>query len=397
MGRAVLADPDAIVRPDVDDRQVHHRRQAHRRTHIVGEYQEGAAVGNHAAVQRQPVENTAHRVLAHPEAEVAPGGGLALKVGIVLEQRDVGGGQVGRAADERGQGRSERVQHRAGGFARGQWAVGGGKGGQRLRPSIGQLFRPQRLQERGLLGVRRPVRLKGLAPPGLCLRAVLDRLPEHRQHLIRDEKVRVGRPAQRRLRQAHLLLPQRRTVGAGCILLVGAAVADVGVADDERGALRLRLRGADGRLDSLQIVPVHFLHVPAVGAETGRDVLGEGNVGRALDGDVVVVVEVDEFAQTQVAGQGGGLVAHPLHQVAVGDDAVGKVVKDGKAGPVEGGGQETFGDCHPHPVGEALSQRAGGGLNARGAAVFGVAGRATPPLAKVLQFLQRQVVAGEVK
>ena len=233
VGGAVLADPDRVVGPDVDDRQAHHCRQPHRWAHVVGEDQEGAAVGKQTAVQGHSIENGTHRVLPHTKTEVAPSGAITLEVSEALEQRDVGGGQVGRAADECGQGLSERVQHRARGFARGQRPVGGGEGGQRFLPSIGQPPRPQRVQQRGLFGVHRPVRLEGFTPLGLCLPPVLDCLPEHCQRLLSDQKARLGRPAQCLFCQLHLLLPKRRAVGSGCILLVGAAIGDVGVTDDE--------------------------------------------------------------------------------------------------------------------------------------------------------------------
>ena len=45
MGRAVLAEADGIVRHHVDDAAAHQRRQADRAAGIVGEHQEGAAVG----------------------------------------------------------------------------------------------------------------------------------------------------------------------------------------------------------------------------------------------------------------------------------------------------------------------------------------------------------------
>src|SRR5690606_40680732 len=55
-----------------------------------------------------------------------------------------------------------------------------------------------------------------------------------------------------------------------------------------------------------------FDHVPPVGPEAGGDVVAVGQLGRAVDGDVVVVVHVDEAAETQVARQRRGLVAHAL-------------------------------------------------------------------------------------
>jgi hypothetical protein len=59
------------------------------------------------------------------------------------------------------------------------------------------------------------------------------------------------------------------------------------------------------------------LHVPVVGGKAGADVFGEGEVGGAVDADVVVVVEDDELAELLMAGKRGGLAADALHHVAV--------------------------------------------------------------------------------
>ncbi len=98
-----------------------------------------------------------------------------------------------------------------------------------------------------------------------------------------------------------------------------------------------------------------------------------------------------------MTGQAGSLVADAFHQIAIGDDGVGIVVKDREARAVEGGGEEALGDRHTHAVGKALPQGAGGRLDAGCEAVFRMARRAAAPLAKALQFVQRQVVAGEVE
>src|SRR3546814_16983439 len=63
----------------------------------------------------------------------------------------------------------------------------------------------------------------------------------------------------------------------------------------------------------------------------------------------------------------------------------------------EAGVKQTLGERHADGVGEALAERAGGGLDAGGVAVFRVPGRAAAELEAVLQLLQRHVfVAGEV-
>ena len=76
-------------------------------------------------------------------------------------------------------------------------------------------------------------------------------------------------------------------------VLDGRAVADVAVHEDQAWAARFRPgRCASARATESEVVGVgHGGHVPPVGDEAGGDVLGEGNVGVALDGDPVGVVD----------------------------------------------------------------------------------------------------------
>jgi len=89
---------------------------------------------------------------------------------------------------------------------------------------------------------------------------------------------------------------------------------------DERGPRRLgfglRQRGAYLGV----VVSVDVLDVPAVGFVALADVFAERELGLAVDGDVVVVVDVDQPAEAEVPGQGAGLVADALRQVTVGAD-----------------------------------------------------------------------------
>src|SRR5215218_6594840 len=110
--------------------------------------------------------------------------------------------------------------------------------------------------------------------------------------------------------------------------------------------------------------------MPSDGTEAGRNVLRERQPDRAGQGDLILVVEVDQLAQAEMPGERGGLGRYPLHQVAVRDDAVDVVVDDIVSGAVEGTREEALGDGHANSVGEALSEGTGGDINARGVQTF---------------------------
>ena len=71
--RAVLAEPDRIVGHDEERADAHQRGQPHRRPRIVGEAEEGAAIGDQPAMQRDAVERGGHAVLADAVMNVAAG------------------------------------------------------------------------------------------------------------------------------------------------------------------------------------------------------------------------------------------------------------------------------------------------------------------------------------
>ena len=158
----------------------------------------------------------------------------------------------------------------------------------------------------------------------------------------------------------------------------GDGIADVAAEDDQRGSVFLGLGPEQGRLDGPGVVGhlADVVHRPAVGGEALADVVGVGQLGGAVDGDVVVVVDVDQPAELEMAGQRGRLVGDALLEAAVTGDDVRVVVADfGR----EVGPQPSLGDAHAHAVGHPLAERTGGHLDARGVVELGVArGPAAP-------------------
>ena len=72
VGRPVFAKTDTVMGHHVDDAGVLDRGQPHRATAIVGEHQEGAAIGDDPAVQRHAVHRRSHAELADAVIDIAP-------------------------------------------------------------------------------------------------------------------------------------------------------------------------------------------------------------------------------------------------------------------------------------------------------------------------------------
>ena len=182
------------------------------------------------------------------------------------------------------------------------------------------------------------------------------------------------------------------------VLLLRRAIADEGPAADQRRLVRIDRGRHQGGLDRLGIVAVDLGdHFPAIGLEAPRGVVGEPARDPAIDRDPVVVVDRDQLAELERAGQRAGFVRDALHQAAVAHEHVGVVVDDREPGPVVALREQLLGQRHADRVGEALAQRAGGGLDRGMLAGLRVSGRLRVQLAEALELGHRQVVAGQVQ
>src|SRR5262249_61731919 len=106
-------------------------------------------------------------------------------------------------------------------------------------------------------------------------------------------------------------------------------------------------------------------HSPVIAKKAGCDILGEGDARVALDGDVIVVVHPAEVVEAEMAGQRSGFGADALHQAAITADGVNVVIEEIEARAIIAVGQPLASDRHADAGGNALAQRAGGGLDPR--------------------------------
>lgn len=61
-------------------------------------------------------------------------------------------------------------------------------------------------------------------------------------------------------------------------------------------------------------------NIPAVGEETSADILVEGQVGAALDGDAVAVVDPDQVVELEVSCKACRLAGNAFHHAPVTHD-----------------------------------------------------------------------------
>ena len=209
-------------------------------------------------------------------------------------------------------------------------------------------------------------------------------------HTVGHEERRVFRPAVDALGQADFLVAERLAVRGGGALPVGRAVADAAVEDDEgRPALGL-LEDLEGVLDAIDVVGVaDAQHVPPVGDEPGRDVLGERQVRAAFDRDVVVVEDPAEVIEAKVTRERRRFGADAFHQAAVAAHGVDVVVEQLEARTVVAIGEPALGDGHADAGGDALAERPGGRLDARHHPVFRMPGGLAAELTEMADVVER--------
>src|SRR5437764_11089392 len=112
---------------------------------------------------------------------------------------------------------------------------------------------------------------------------------------------------------------------------------------------------------------------------------------------MVLVVKEDELAQPQVASKRCRFLRHTFHQIAVTADRVSVVVDNLVPGPIEAGGEPCFRDGHSNRVTTSLTKRSGGNFDAHRVTAFGVSWRLASPFTETLQFIERQIIAGQVQ
>ncbi len=395
------------------DVQAHQRGEADRRAHVVGKDEEGGAVRNGSAMRGHAVRDRAHRVLAHAEMQVPPrvapaaaGGSLHVEpvprgrfeIAQALQRRVGGRIEIGRSPRQRGHARRERVHHLARCGARGHALGVGGKRRDVRVPAGCELAAHGALQLLGFGGIGARVGAHAIAPRRFVARAARERLAEVRERGVGNQELRVLGPAEASLGEAHLVRAQRGAVRLEAVVLVGGAVADVGAHEDERGPRRLRTRGGERRVDRREVVAVGDRgRVPAVSFEAPRAVLGKRDVGAGGERHAVVVVEAGELAEPQVPRERGRLGGHTLHEIAVARDHVGRVVDHRVVRAVVARRELRLGDRHAHGIGETLPEGPRGGFHSGRVPTLGMARRLAAPLAKALDLLQWQVVAGKVQ
>ena len=196
-----------------------------------------------------------------------------------------------------------------------------------------------------------------------------------REDVVRDEELLVGAEAEDLLDRRDLVGPERVAVRFRRVLELGRRVADVRAQHDERRPLLLGHAVAQRAFEDMHVLGdlADLEHVPSIGSESSGDVVGVRELSRAVDGDVVVVVDRDKVSELEVPCERRRFVADALHEVAVAADGEHVVVR--QLG-TEALAQVLLRERDPDRIADALPERPSGDLDALGVPLLGMAGRA---------------------
>ena len=205
-------------------------------------------------------------------------------------------------------------------------------------------------------------------------------------------------PAQSLAGERNFLLAQCSTMTTLGALFIRAALTNDGFATNERRSLRFGLCGQQRRLDGRGVMAVDVgYHVPAVGLKTFWRIVGEPALNLAVDGNTIVVIDRNEFAQPERAGPRAGLVRYALHQTAIAQKDPGMVINNGVPLAIELGRQRFLCQRHPDGIRDTLPQRPGRGLDTGGVAIFWVAWRLAMELPELFQVFGGEFISGEMQ
>ena len=373
MGRAVLADSDGIVGENEGRRQLGQRGEADRRADVIGEDAEGRTAGAEDTVVGDAVADRAHGVLADAEPDITAervlGGEIALAGEIVFRGTE----EIGAAGEELRHGLGHVIDHLAARRAGSVLVVGRERGDLFAEigrhgggDAIGEFLGEIRVRLRPCVVGRLPCgEVRGLH--GLALREEGFRFLGYEEMLI-GRKAESGTGRLDEFRAAFAV----RFCGSGHFR---DAFPDESLGDDH---LRLAVVGClhvgDGFRDQREVMAIDFHCVPALRFEVLLRALALGDVRHRVEGDIVAVIDEDEVVEAVVAGEGDRLFCDTFLEAAVAMEGDDVVVEKGILGGVEFRGGAFPGNGEADGVGNALSERAGGGLDTGSFMEFRVAG-----------------------
>ena len=340
-------------------------------------------------MQGHTTGNGAHSVLPDAKAHIAT---TVIIKAIVSEVFQGGLGrrcEVCRAADQGADSFGDGVHHPSGGFTGGDWLVPILKQASQITiPPFGQVSFQVFLQLLCFLRIGLTISLQPVLPLFLVAPATRLCLTEMGQYLGWDGERFFICPPQTFFSQMHFLFTQWLTMGRGSASLIRATVANDSPTDNQTGATTFYLSHTYGLSHTSYVHTIDRPNdMPAIGLEPLGHIFGEGNIGIPLDRNIIVIIQIDKFTQTQRSRQRGCLRGDTLLKVTVRNDGISVMVNDIMPRSIVICCQPLFSNRHTHAIGKPLAQRPRGCFHAGDNPILRVARRLATPLSELLELL----------
>ena len=205
-------------------------------------------------------------------------------------------------------------------------------------------------------------------------------------------------PAQVLTERCHIFHAERLAVCACLPFLCRAAGADLRLDLDHGRTGGIRLGLLNGCENGSGIISVLYTKsLETKGFKTLLYGFAEGDIGPALDGNVIGIIKYDQLGQSQGSGQREGFVGNAFHHASVAAKYIGIMIHHRMLRGIKYGCEVLLRHRHTDSHRHAGTQRAGGSFHAGRMTVFRMTGSQGPQLTEVHEILPGKTVAEQVE
>mmetsp|Transcript_3989 Transcript_3989/g.6998 ORF Transcript_3989/g.6998 Transcript_3989/m.6998 type:complete len:299 (+) Transcript_3989:724-1620(+) len=298
MGGSILAQTDRIMSHDIEHAELAKSTEAHRAKRVACKVKKGCSKGDEASVCCQTIADGSHTMLTNAKANVATIRGSSLEVMRRLECCEVAASQVGTSTNDIYDSISAGVEHLARALTGGKSLVLRLPGGKFVLPSLGKISCDTALElsslfRKGLtvsLHLVVPVLYKALTTSAEGAHSLLD--------AIAHVKVVIWGHAVRGADFLDIVPSERCAMNTGGAFL-GSTDTDGCLDLDEGGLVSARLgllNSVDNGRNIISVTVADGQDLPTVRLVPLKDVFRKRYVSVAVNGDLVVIIQHDQFA-----------------------------------------------------------------------------------------------------
>mmetsp|Transcript_6851 Transcript_6851/g.13635 ORF Transcript_6851/g.13635 Transcript_6851/m.13635 type:complete len:272 (-) Transcript_6851:81-896(-) len=141
----------------------------------------------------------------------------------------------------------------------------------------------------------------------------------------------------------------------------------------------------------------HMLNVPSHCFITGSNILGERDVGMAINGNAVVIVQSNQLSESPMPGKGSSFGRNTFHVATISHDDICVVINQVHSRLVVASCQVLLSNCKSNCISNSLSQWPSCDFDSLGQEILWMSWGLRSPLTELLQVLNSHVVSHQVK